>query len=1068
MFKSKCVREKSNVAISSPAFKFDKATFVPEELKEEMSLVSPKAHKLFQHIKALDKRDMKESGKLYKHFIFCDVKSRIYGVNFLASCFISEGFTLGYDALKTPLTPKNSQDDEERYSVEHVLKSEAELLKTKNNNFYLLSSLDVYDTPIKVITKKKILSTFNKRPENVHGKLARFIIMDAGFKEGIDLFDIKYIHIFEPSVNSADQKQVIGRGTRTCGQKGLHFIPNVGWPLHVFIYDIIIPSKVQKNFLNATTLFDLYLKTLNINVKEQFFNADLQMVSIEGSVDVELNENIHMFKSEYNEKSNALLEPFYEYPSHDEVMYEDMDEVMEGGAGTAENVNRCKDIPPEICNTTKGCFYVNGKLRKYCRRGNKTEKIANKCKGMNEVQCSTQEDCIFTKGLKRYCRKGTKKNVKTLVNPTINLEISPGNYKTQSSSLSNLQSPYLSSSISNSPLSNPMSYEELKDYIQKYFSHCKWDKVKIENTCGDQDVPVNSVEYEEMKLSSIRPKTYTEEKTKKQNTPRRATYGGSTVIQYTPTQQFISEYFTPSVFTKGMLLWHSVGTGKTCSAIATATKNFESSGYTILWVTRATLKSDIWKNMFDQICNESIRKKVQQGFKMPVDSSKRMSLLSKAWSIRPLSYKQFTNLVSKNNQYYHDLVKKNGEEDPLRKTLLVIDEAHKLYGGGDLSGQERPNMEELKQAIMKSYILSGKDSVRLLLMTATPITEGPMELIKLLNLCKLPEDQMPETFEQFSDEYLTEEGVFSPKGKTKYLNDITGILSYLNREFDIRQFSQPVIRFVFSNMINNKLIEQFDTSDMKANRENRKLIKAQIDKLILEKKMKIKQITYKEKDLKHLYEKCDKLKTKTKKNNFKTCKQDVKEMIKKFLKDIIELYTQSIDSEIELVKEATKDQVKGDKKLNKTGSYYKYLKSVYYNLLDKCKAKITSTTYLISTQPFLDSIAQLKEEIKLLTTEIKEIKANPAAVKEIKAQIVVKKQFIKENEKNITQEKHRYKLLLKEEKNQEKAKVKKEKMEMKKIKKVDIEDNEDIQSFLDVLKDDIDTRIEELENSSHD
>ena len=886
--------------------------------------------------------------------------------------------------------------------------------------------------------------------------------MDAGFKEGIDLFDIKYIHIFEPSVNSADQKQVIGRGTRTCGQKGLHFIPNVGWPLHVFIYDILIPPKVQKNFLNATTLFDLYLKTLNINVKEQFFNADLQMVSMEGSVDVELNENIHMFKSEYNDKPNTILEPFYEYPSHDEVLYED----MEGGAGTAENTNRCKDISPEICNTTKGCFYVNGKLRQYCRRGNKTEKIVNKCRGMSESQCNSQQDCIFTKGLKRYCRKGTKKNVPS-INPPINLEISPGSYKTQSSSLSNLQSPYLSSSITNSPLSNPMTYEELKEYIRKYFSHCKWEKVKIENTCGDQDVPVNSVEYEEMKLTSIRPATYTE-KSKKQTTPRRATYGGSTVIQYTPSQQFISEYFTPTVFTKGMLLWHSVGTGKTCSAIATATKNFESAGYTILWVTRSTLKSDIWKNMFDQICNESIRKKVQEGVKIPTDPSKRMGLLSKAWSIRPLSYKQFTNLVSKNNQYYHDLVKKNGEEDPLRKTLLVIDEAHKLYGGGDLSGQERPNMEELKQAIMKSYILSGKDSVRLLLMTATPITEGPMELIKLLNLCKLPEEQMPETFEQFSDEYLTEEGVFSPKGKTKYLNDIIGILSYLNREFDLRQFSQPVIRFVFSNMINNKLIDQYDTTDMKANKENRKMIKAQIDKLILEKKMKIKQITYKEKDLKHLYEKCDRLKTKTKtkKNNFKTCKQDVKEMIKKFLKDIIELYTQSIDSEIELVKETTKDQIKEDKQINKTGSYSKYLKSVYYNLLEKCKAKITTTTYLISTQPFLDSIEQLKEEIKLLTTELKEIKANPQAVKDIKAQIITKKQFIKENLENIKKEKQRYKKLLQEEKKEEKAKVKKEKMEMKKIKKVDIEDNEDIQSFLDTLKDDIDTRIEELENSS--
>ena len=163
MFKSKCVREKTNVAIPSPAFKFDKETFVPEELKQAMPIVSPKAYKLFQHIQALDKRDMKESGKLYKHFIFCDIKSRIYGVNFLASCFISEGYKLGYKAVKTPLPPKNSQDEEERYSVAHVLKSETELLNTKNNNFFLLSSLDVFDTPIKVITKKKILYNFNKR-----------------------------------------------------------------------------------------------------------------------------------------------------------------------------------------------------------------------------------------------------------------------------------------------------------------------------------------------------------------------------------------------------------------------------------------------------------------------------------------------------------------------------------------------------------------------------------------------------------------------------------------------------------------------------------------------------------------------------------------------------------------------------------------------------------------------------------------------------------------------------------------------------------------------------------------
>jgi hypothetical protein len=46
---------------------------------------------------------------------------------------------------------------------------------------------------------------------------------------------------------------------------------------------------------------------------------------------------------------------------------------------------------------------------------------------------------------------------------------------------------------------------------------------------------------------------------------------------------------------KGILLYHSVGTGKTCTAIAAATRNFEPADYTILWVTRTTLKNNIGK-----------------------------------------------------------------------------------------------------------------------------------------------------------------------------------------------------------------------------------------------------------------------------------------------------------------------------------------------------------------------------------------------------------------------------------------------------------------------------------------
>ena len=236
-------------------------------------------------------------------------------------------------------------------------------------------------------------------------------------------------------------------------------------------------------------------------------------------------------------------------------------------------------------------------------------------------------------------------------------------------------------------------------------------------------------------------------------------------------------------------------THNTCTAIATASSSFEKEGYTVLWVTRTTLKSDIWKNMFEQVCSADIKDKITSGKlpNMPVEQAARMRLLSKSWNVRPMSYKQFSNLVSGKNAFYEQLVKINGKDDPLRKTFLIIDEAHKLYGGTDLSAVERPDMKKLHKSIMNSYVTSGKDSVKLLLMTATPMTNDPMELIKLINLLRLPHEQLPEKFSDFKDQYLDEFGKFTKKGMRDYLDDIAGLVSYLSRETDARQFAQPTI-----------------------------------------------------------------------------------------------------------------------------------------------------------------------------------------------------------------------------------------------------------------------------------
>jgi len=819
MFNSKCVRERSNVALSKKEYKFDKPYFDPEILQQDLPFISPKAIDLFKKIEELDKNDKEEHGKLFKHFIFCDVKSKLYGIHFLASCFLVHGYHLGYES-------------------DQNLLSDRELLETKNDNFFLLCSLDVFGNPLKVGTKKNILKKFNERPDNVHGKLVRFILMDAGFKEGIDLFDIKYIHLFEPSINEADMKQVIGRGTRTCGQKGLKFIPNVGWPLNVFIYDLAIPENVQSKFLDEPTLFALYLKSLNIDIKEKVFGVDLQKVTIENSVDFYLNKNIHEFRNQ-----------------------------MEGGGVKSD----CFKLPERECLNKQGCLFAKGTKRQYCRRG----------------------------------QRKTRKS-KRLKSPSVSpMRQSPSQspFPSAQSNISSLtQSPFPSAKSSDSriPPIHKMSKEKLQEFIKEYFEHCKWDKVTIENNCGEDMIPEDSFQM------------------------------GGGIITYTPTQQFISDYFKPSTFVKGMLLWHSVGTGKTCSAIAAATKNFEPD-YTILWVTRATLKNDIWKNMFDQICNESIRRKIEEGEILPEEHNQRMRMLSKSWSIRPLSYKQFTNLISRDNQYYHDLVKINGDYDPLRKTLLVIDEAHKLYGGGDLSGLERPNMKDLKEAIMGSYIKSGDDSVRLLLMTATPITENPMELIQLLNLCKLPDQQMPETFIEFSEEYLDEVGNFTSSGENRYANEINGIVSYLNREFDVRQFAQPKVEFVLS-----ELDAEVNPGISKEEYQQIKNIK----KMELQNIKRNPYLNLTQKQFKKYLNKCEQFsKEKTKRvSPYSTCVKDMKVIIKQTMRELDGLKKELIKK----IKESEEVPVESKNEL-----------TIYYQLLEKCKQKIIDVKEFMGVQPLV-------------------------------------------------------------------------------------------------------------------
>lgn len=752
--KAECIRNRTNFTVPKSYHMVDKKDFNPDMLNLYIDNdASPKLKLLLDKIKLLDEQDMRLSGKLHKHLIFTDVNRSTYGAKILASALTASGMNLVYH----PQGKGFSMVDD------------SELRKTKSNNYAALLSKSFFERPVNTKIRKAVLDKFNSRPDNTYGELIRFIILDQGFKEGIDLFDVKYVHLFEPLAVNADEKQAIGRATRFCGQKGLEFHPRYGWPLYVFKYDVVIPKELKHKYMDSETLFELYIKNSNLDMRKIIFANELEKATIGASVDKELNKAIHQFAIE--KPANIL---------------------KSSGSGS------------------KGSRGGGGAVGK---------------------------------------PKSTKAT----------------------------------------PPAKIMNLEKMQEYIKKNFNDFKYPALVLENKC----------------VSGVG--------------------GGANgnIVSFTPTQDFVRHYFQPQSAYKGILLHHSVGTGKTCTAIATATTSFDVENYTILWVTRHTLKNDIWKNMFGQVCSIDIQEKIKNGLVLPNKITSKSKYISANW-IEPISYKQFSNMLLKKNKIYNEMVKRNGAEDPLRKTLLIIDEAHKLYSP-TVAKSERPNTRILEKMIQKSYEKSGADSVRIMLMTATPFTEDGMEMIKLLNLLR-EDDKIEADFGKFSNTYLDAGGYFTNVGLRQFQDKVSGYISYLNRSQDARNFAHPVIKNVFAKMSLEKGVEPSASGASgssgaklkmsKADKDNMKEIKSELKELLKQEKA----LDIHDKEMKACikmvatnYKTASKNILSMRKEGEKKCKAEPKNMVKACKDKVLEEYNELLkrierENDIEMLRCADKNR----------------------------------------------------------------------------------------------------------------------------------------------------------------
>ena len=1055
---AKCIKEHDNWGLLKPENRFDNPSFNPEKTYESLASASPKLLELINNIKKLDEKDMKKHGKLYKHFIYSDIKSA-FGAKLIASGLASAGFTHAYKLKKTPRGMSFVVDFKDA---------------KKQNSFATLTSVAFFEKPIGITFRKELLSAFNKRPTNIYGEDIRIIILDSGFREGIDLFDIKYVHLFEPIATNADEKQAIGRATRFCGQKGLEFDTVYGWPLQVYRYETVIPADIQKYMDNtapllapATNFFNLFMKFSNIDPKKLTFANELQRVIREVAVDKDYTRNVHEFKIPSRKRSSEtqggrpsiyakkMEEPSRSTPStpttpiahplsanvssttsskspethaltdnessmNEEDYEKNVDDEFQKRAedeGTndkfmwkkAKVENLCVAPPPAkkskdstsnpgkaepaknyqlvtfgptqefirsvftpkaslhgmLLNHSVGtgkCHAVDTPIIMYdgtikmvqdinvgdalMGDDSKPRTVLSLAKGEDDLY-----DIIPVKGDKYtvnsehiLCLKPTRLGVRFSKNQitqytasyinTKTGKVNAKSFKTKEEGNAFLDKIHTSDYIYEVPVNEylqlsknvknnlkgyrvgvefpskiidfdpyiigfwlgdgsqrgpvitsqdatilhylnttlrqynlTLNYQSQYDYrISSYTGRIGDNKLlealKKYNLINNKHIPhdykVNSRDIQLQLLAGLIDsdgsadnkgyeitqknkiladdilficrslgfaayvkkceKSCMYKGEKKTGTYYRIVISGDQLHEVPvkiPRKKLEPRTQVKNTSVTGISVSH-IGRGtyygftldgnnryllgdftvthNTCSAIATASSSFEKEDYTIIYVTRYTLKPDVWKNMFGQICSEVVQEYLAKGKTLPDAHAARLRLISKKW-IEPMSYRQLSNMLEGKNSYHDILVKNNGKRDILNKTLIIIDEAHKLFAA-DVEGQEKADVDAIRKAFHHSFATSGKDAVKVLMMTATPYTSDPMDMMRLLNLMRDETNAIPESFESFSEIYLNDEGKFSDEGLEKFTKQMKGVISYLNREKDIRSFAYPVFHSV--------------------------------------------------------------------------------------------------------------------------------------------------------------------------------------------------------------------------------------------------------------------------------
>ena len=227
-------------------------------------------------------------------------------------------------------------------------------------------------------------------------------------------------------------------------------------------------------------------------------------------------------------------------------------------------------------------------------------------------------------------------------------------------------------------------------------------------------------------------------------------------------QKFLADFINPKTPYKGLLVYHRIGAGKTCTAVNIAEK-FKKLRR-IMIVLPASLKGNFRSELRSLCAGENYL------------TDKERVLLNKLHPSDPAYNEIIKRSDARIDQYYTiysynkfvDLIKQGKLN--LRNTLLIIDEIHNMIS-------ETGTYYE----VLYDMIHSAPDTLRLVVMSATPIFDKPIEIALTMNLL-MRDKQLPvgqEFINTFMDITYTSKGpIYNVKNMDLFKSYVKGYVSY--------------------------------------------------------------------------------------------------------------------------------------------------------------------------------------------------------------------------------------------------------------------------------------------------